>query len=477
MRECGIVCVMELLKIFKRAYDRPGWFALLDALFGTRFEQLQYDIPVDNADVKDAVEEFNYIGGVDPRDADSIGIYEIKAKPKTQLHRNRVELRKMVAKACHDAGHAGALAAYHTVSDPKHWRLSLVIAGDKQDEAVVSKRFTYLVGEEAQTRTIVKRFTKLLDTADGGKNTTLEKLAKAFSVEPLNKEFYEKIYEWYVRAKKQVAFPNDDRVEKDEHGATSLIRLLTRLMFVWFMREKGLVQKDLFRKDKLEKILHYCEPSSFYKAVLQNLFFATLNVERKHRVFRTEHSFRGAKKDRGDTRLFRYHDLVQDEKGWLDLFAKTPFLNGGLFECLDRKATAKEQEAHDADNCIRLEPDMIRIDGFSEDERNILDVPNALFFGEENAQTLGIIDIFSQYQFTAEESTPLDVEVALDPELLGRVFENLLASYNPETQATARKTTGSFYTPREVVSYMVDESLMAYFKQKLPPPPQIPQYQ
>ena len=71
------------------------------------------------------------------------------------------------------------------------------------------------------------------------------------------------------------------------------------------------------------------------------------------------------------------------------------------------------------------------------------------------------------YKFTVTENTPLEEDVALDPELLGRVFENLLASYNPETKATARKQTGSFYTPREIVNYMVDESLIAHFKTKL----------
>ena len=76
----------------------------------------------------------------------------------------------------------------------------------------------------------------------------------------------------------------------------------------------------------------------------------------------------------------------------------------------------------------------------------------------------GLIEILSRYKFTMEENTPLDEEIALDPELLGKVFENLLASYNPETRDTARKQTGSFYTPREVVSFMVDEALIAYLE-------------
>ena len=76
----------------------------------------------------------------------------------------------------------------------------------------------------------------------------------------------------------------------------------------------------------------------------------------------------------------------------------------------------------------------------------------------------GLVNILNRYKFTIAENTPIEEEVALDPELLGKVFENLLAAYNPETQTTARKLTGSFYTPREIVNYMTDESLIAYFK-------------
>ena len=90
----------------------------------------------------------------------------------------------------------------------------------------------------------------------------------------------------------------------------------------------------------------------------------------------------------------------------------------------------------------------------------MLSVPNRLFFGPE-----GLIDLFDDYRFTVEENTPIEQDVALDPELLGKVFENLLAAFNPETRATARRQTGSYYTPRQVVDYMVTEALVAYWKE------------
>jgi adenine-specific DNA-methyltransferase len=123
----------------------------------------------------------------------------------------------------------------------------------------------------------------------------------------------------------------------------------------------------------------------------------------------------------------------------------------------------------------------VRVDGFSDRPDNPLAAPDFLFFGAETEVDLNadygtrnkrykvrpLIEIFQRYKFTIEENTPVEEEVALDPELLGKVFENLLAAYNPETGATARKQTGSFYTPREIVNYMVDEALIAYLESQL----------
>ena len=125
------------------------------------------------------------------------------------------------------------------------------------------------------------------------------------------------------------------------------------------------------------------------------------------------------------------------------LFAQTPFINGGLFDCLDSfKATGDGG---------------YRIDCFSNVDYKKLSIPNYLFFDE----TRGLIPLLEHYKFTVEENTPIEQEVALDPELLGKVFENLLAAYNPETGETVRKQTGSYYTPRPIVDYMVEEALIA----------------
>ena len=168
--------------------------------------------------------------------------------------------------------------------------------------------------------------------------------------------------------------------------------------------------------------------------------------------------------------VYRYEDAFQDSKKAVQVFSDIPFLNGGLFECLDKTVGPKEK------------PEYVRIDGFSDRDDNPLVVPDFLFFGDERevdlsaaygetrfkrAKVRGLIQTFYRYKFTVTENTPIEEEIALDPELAGKVFENLLAAYNPETATTARKQTGSFFTPREIVNYMVDEALIASLKTKL----------
>lgn len=284
---------------------------------------------------------------------------------------------------------------------------------------------------------------------------------KVLDVSLLNKKFYQEVSTWYFYACKEVVFPKDAKDNQE-----SLIRLITRLMFVWFLKEKGLVPNALFDKEEIQSILKSLEPqeSTYYKAILQNLFFATLNTE-KDRAFIKRSS--GRSHQYMVHNVFRYKDYFQSPDQVIDrYFAEIPFLNGGLFECLD---SGNDNES------------IVRIDGFSENAKNPLSVPNDLFFGDlrnvdlnkelgkskNKYQVRGLIHIFKSYKFTIAENTPFEEDVALDPELLGQVFENLLAAYNPETQTTARKQTGSFYTPREIVNYMVDESLIAYLKNQL----------
>ena len=305
--------------------------------------------------------------------------------------------------------------------------------------------------------------------------------AKTLDIQALNKRFYRELSNWYFWAVDNVTFPEDAGEDVDIRNATSIIRLITRLIFVYFVKEKKLVPDTFFNPREIEKILISTDPqeSTYYKAILQNLFFATLNQEmntpEKHRADKEGRGRGGSRKFRGQgrqhyniTSLYRYEEYFANSDEALRHFETIPFLNGGLFECLDKG---------DKDDPKKI----LRIDGFSDRADNQLSVPNFLFFAEEREVDLntvydtkgkrykvrGLIEILRGYKFTITENTPIEEEVALDPELLGKVFENLLAAYNPETGATARKQTGSFYTPREIVNYMVDESLIAYLKSEL----------
>ena len=286
----------------------------------------------------------------------------------------------------------------------------------------------------------------------------------------LNKRFFRELADWYFWAKDYVQFPEDVEPDQEIRNAKNLIRLLTRIMFIWFIKEKSLVPETLFDRGALPGILKkfQCDEqsSTYYQAILQNLFFATLNQQMDKRAFAREGAFEAHKKEYGVKTLLRYADQFAIAKeDALALFAGIPFLNGGLFDCLD-----KEDERGR----------VVYVDGFSRNPRKWAQVPDILFFMPQEREVdltaaydpsskkpllrkvRGLFDILNSYKFTVAENTPVEEEIALDPELLGKAFENLLASYNPETQTTARKQTGSFYTPREIVNYMVDESLIAY---------------
>ncbi len=348
----------------------------------------------------------------------------------------------------------------------KQYRFSLLQIEAKQEdyssrikyEYSNPRRYSFILGEQAHTKTPEQYL------YEKGRLKNSEDLQYRFSIEALTKQFYQELFAWYqwaISEEMKVTYPNDTSTTTDDRIIEEhIIRLITRLMFVWFIKQKQLVPEDLFDKQKLMKILKDFNPydyesGDYYNGILQNLFFATLNNEISQRAFATDKSFQGKAEDYGIKTLFRNPEndswfKISNEEV-LKLFSSVPFLNGGLFECLDKETPNSNGK-------------IIYSDGFSRKtgKQKRAFIPNILFFDDEK----GIISILNKYNFTVEENTSQDVEVALDPELLGKVFENLLGAYNPETKETARKQSGSFYTPREVVNYMVDESLISYLGDK-----------
>ena len=385
-----------------------------------------------------------------------------------------------------------ALIIFHSEGS-KQYRFSLLqieaLQSDQSARITRSfsnpRRYSFLLGEGAHVKT-PKQFLidkgKIRERTENAKRLTIiDDLENRFSVEVLTKEFYRELSDWYFWAVKNVSFPNDINDENDngKYNAENVIRLITRLIFVWFLRQKELVKPDFFDTEKLSGLLKDFDAQSatqhnYYRAILQNLFFATLNQETGKRRFAEDKGYLENRSTNTIKNYYRYEsEFSASTAEVINYFSQIPFLNGGLFECLDAKI--KDGKT-------------FYWDGFSRNPKRQARVANELFFAETKVVDLsseyndtrmktvkvsGIIEILKRYNFTVEENTPIDVVVALDPELLGKVFENLLGAYNPETQETARKQTGSFYTPREIVNYMVNESLIAYYQTQVPEVPEM----
>ena len=188
---------------------------------------------------------------------------------------------------------------------------------------------------------------------------------KTLDAETLNRQFYQRLFDWFQWAISEAKFPDDEKrtLKPEEH----VIRLITRLLFVWFIKEKGLAADELFNETQVARLLKdYDRDSgdSYYRAVLQNLFFATLNTEIGERRFS-----KGTYDDHRNFSVYRYKNQMSDPEKLLALFDKTPFINGGLFDCLDDfKATGKGG---------------LRVDCFSDKHYKKLSLPNRLFFDED----------------------------------------------------------------------------------------------
>lgn len=274
-----------------------------------------------------------------------------------------------------------------------------------------------------------------------------------FSLQALNNQFYADLQDWFYYASQNIKLPfKPDYINEKENIKNFLVRLLARTMFCWFVKEKGLIQKELLEltdwngnrfkltNDVEEK--KFLKNNSYYRGILQNIFFNALNQKEK----KTTKDFNWSK---------YWHPELKIE--WL---TQIPYLNGGIFDKLEED-NAKESI-----------------------EDGVIKIPNFLFYGIEEEQEVtrgrgaratttiekvehkGLNGILKSYKFTLDENTPFEEDIALDPEMLGLVFENLLAELDPNLEESTiksiRKQTGSYYTPRKVIFEMVNDSLNLY---------------
>ena len=459
---------IETLKGFLSSQYK-GWSSFVDniifPIFGEdKFESLSETELLENNPEEKSLAEATGICSIKQVGQIDIGvqplqIFDVTVNDRVMMERNRVNIQRLIRKVMEN--YSSAFMLFHYENDTRwDWRFTFCHKKGSQKEVTDSKRYTFLLGPGQSCRTAANNFNKLYENRD---TLDMSKIEEAFSVEALTKQFYRDLFEWYqwaVSDASNITFPNDTAIEDDDRDdiEKKIIRMITRIMFVWFIKQKELVPNRIFDADFLSTILKDFDPYSktegnYYNAILQNLFFGTLNRAIKDENGNTRKFASSSKRD--VKTLYRYAELFSIcEQEVINLFAEVPFLNGGLFECLD-----KTRYSDGVELCYNF-------DGFSRNDARFADgrfkhravVPNNLFFAPET----GLISILSRYNFTIEENSPEEQQVALDPELLGKVFENLLGAYNPETRETARNQSGSFYTPREIVNYMVDESLIAY---------------
>lgn len=392
---------MDYRSIIESSYNRHNWLELLNDIFhhNVEFRQEPLSVPVDKDMAKDAL----YLGQITLHDGHTLAVYEVELSDRVVIERNRAAIRNLLVSNWR-GGYDGALMFCYRKNESvlRFTYVSESWAFDKQGDykklSTDTKRYTYLLGEGRGCRTAVDQFKTLRDSKQ-----TLKDVTDAFSVEALTRQFYQDLFEWYewaVDDKSNITFPNNTAIEEDDRDdiEKKVIRMITRIMFVWFIKQKKLVPDKIFDTNFLSTILKDFDPNSetdgnFYNAILQNLFFATLNREIKDEKGNVRRFAKSLKRD--IKTLYRYAGLFTiSEEEVIKLFSEVPFLNGGLFECQD-----KTRYIDGVEHCYSF-------DGFSRAVGRFADgrykhraiVPNILFFKPEK----GLISILNRYNFTIE---------------------------------------------------------------------------
>ena len=385
---------------FDEAYDKNKWAEHLGENFTEKYGSISSEEEILEKN-KDFLKSVIWIGDLNVCDNndETIGVYEVRIT-NTRLA-SRVKISRLCSKIL-SAGEYGKGIFFilyedkegiYRVSYVKHDRIGVFVGNAIEIKKDYSnpKRYTFLLGEGIKVHTPQSRL-----TSDIFKSVA--SIENAFSVEGVNKEFYNGV-------KKYFEYIHNDVIkyfDKDENKAKEFaLRFLGRVLFCWFLREKELIPNEILNSGVFEN-LKYKE--NYYSDVLEDLFFNVLNMDMEKRKF---------SKDRV---IYNYEKSI-------------PFLNGGLFSKKEDDEAVKTID----DNIIKE-----------------------------------LFEFFDMYNFTVDESAPFDVEISIDPEMLGRIFENLLAEINPETEKSAKDESGSFYTPREIVDYMVIDAIKLYLYKKLP---------
>ena len=404
--------------VIESKYDRQNWLLLLRDIFGNKakFWNTPSDVPTNSPFARQAL----WLGTITLSDNQTISVYEVELSDNVDIERNRRGIRDMLLTQWRNNGNAGAFMLCYRKNESvlrfsyvsESW--SFADDGTYKKESTDTKRFTYLLGEGHRSRTAIQQFEKLRDSS-----LSLKDLTKAFSVDAVSDMFfkdYKKQYEdiiFFATGKKMEKVGNKWEEKKlgpanryimqqfshfpnPEKAIRDYVKkLMGRLVFLQFLQKKGWLG-----------VSANAEWGSGDQEFIQNLFANT--KDKDHFIDNVlEVLFNDLNTER------------KDDKSQFSIFnyqLKVPYLNGGLFE---RDATD--------DTEFPLKAEYMQ----------------------------SLLDFFASYNFTIDENDPDDAEVGVDPEMLGRIFENLLED---------NKDKGAFYTPKEIVTYMCRESLIAYLQ-------------
>ena len=400
----------ELKHKLRQSYKWDEWKSIFDFLF-TKAEYFSEPSEIETTTGK--VEHLRQMGIVKLDDGKNLALFEVEVVPNTRILRNRVELRNIAASYIDLAIIHGALVFYHAKGQDDY-RLTFVAkqaqlteSGELLKSQTHPKRYTYILGKNEACTTATRR---LLELRKRRGLLKLGDVTEAFSVERLNKEFFEKYKDHFEKFSKFLVESKYRRSvfgigqDKDPEKNAELEKpirdfakkLLGRIVFLHFLQHKGWLGVPSSNEKWvggdpgfIQNLFARFEPKrNFHSKCLTELFFETLNTKRKNDIFSITRS-------------------------------RVPYLNGGLFD--DDLPRARE-----------------------------IDFPIDYFFE--------LLDFFEQYNFTIDENDPDDNEVGIDPEMLGHIFENLLEE---------NREKGAFYTPKEIVRYMCRESLAQYLQTHL----------
>ena len=410
---------MDYRQVIESKYNREKWQELLHDIFRKEVTFWTQPQPVALPN-DDTAKNALYLGKIKLSDGNIIAIYEVELSDKVVIERNRAHIRNLLCANWRGIGCAGAFMFCFRQNEASlrfsYVSESFVFAedGSLRRESTDTKRFTYLLGEGHRSRTAIEQFKTLQKS-----NHTLMDVTKAFSVEALSDMFfkdykaqYEKIVE-FVTGKRMVKVANkwEEKVTgqpchkimqgfahfpNSEKAVRDYVKkLMGRLVFIQFLQKKGWMgcpAGESWNNGDKEFVQNL-----FSKSTRKDTFIDDVLEPLFH-----------------DMNTKREEDLSSNVNVGVGI--KIPYLNGGLFE---------------------------------KDDYDRVDFPLPAKFIKD------ILEFFASYNFTIDENDPDDAEIGVDPEMLGRIFENLLED---------NKDKGAFYTPKEIVQYMCRESLIAYLQ-------------